>query len=340
MQMQNSRVLLPVVPGQRVPVAFGYSSRDRLDRRSQVEVIFPPNYIPMCETFKPLSLPGAGTQEPGCTVIQDSPDYVETLMYRVIIQVNLTMVVADYSFMMEVLLPPMTPDDHAFSMILRDQYGETKDAAMNIQIGDMLFGAPVTSHATCYWEMLPGCLRYCEIRKMITFVWNVGEDLGENINIKHVMIFFPDNVEHEIAPDGNGRPSNNAQLISVSFPYDVMYVDKINMIGFDVAETHWSPQPGEYEITMPLLLPEYTPGFNIWTINLCSKGGEERCQSLHDDDPPGTKPHERLTLLRFPIPGFGITDESPSRGEEEAGAFQCGFAALFFTLFLSNSWVA
>ena len=55
-------------------------------------------------------------------------------------QVNLTMVVSDYSFMMDLLLPPMTPDDHQFSMILRDQFGETKDAAMNIQIGDMVFG--------------------------------------------------------------------------------------------------------------------------------------------------------------------------------------------------------
>jgi len=303
-----------------------------------VEVIFPPNYIPMCETFKSLSLPG----EPGCTIIQDSPDYVETLMYRVIIQVNLTMVVSDYSFMMELLLPPMTPDDNQFSMILRDQFGETKDAAMNIQIGDMLFGAPISAHSSCYWEVLPGCLRYCDVRKMVTFVWNVGEDLGENILIKHVMIFFPDNVEHEIEPDDNGRPSNNAQLITVlpAGYTEKMYPDKANMFGFDIAEAFWSPVPGEYEITLPLLLPEYQPGFNVWTISLCSKGGEERCQSLRDTDPPGTKPHERLTLLRFPIPGFDILDESPSRGEEEAGAFQCGFAALFFTFFLSNSWVA
>jgi hypothetical protein len=336
MQMQNSRVILPVVPGQRVPVAFGYSSRDRLDRRSQVEVIFPPNYIPMCETFKSLSLPG----EPGCIIIQDSPDYVETLMYRVIIQVNLTMVVSDYSFMMELLLPPMTPADNQFSMILRDQFGETKDAAMNIKMKDMLFGAPITVHGSCYWEVLPGCLRFCEIRKLVTFVWNVNEPLGENVKVKHIMIFFPDNVEHEIEPDDQGKPSNNAQLIKTSFPYDVYYPDKTTMFGFDVAESHWSPKPGEYEITLPLLLPEYPPGFNVWTVAMCTKGGEDRCQSLKDTDPPGTKPHDRLTLLRFPIPGFDILDVSPPRGKVQAGAFVNGFAALFFTIFISNSWVA
>jgi hypothetical protein len=269
----------------------------------------------MCETFKSLSLPG----EPGCTVIQDSPDYVETLMYRVIIQINLTMVVSDYSFMMELLLPPMTPADNQFTMILRDQFGETKDAAMNIRIGDMLFGAPITAHGTCYWEMLPGCLRYCDARKLVTFVWKIDEPLGENVKIKHIMIFFPDNVEHEIEPDDKGRPSNNAQLIKVSFPFDKMYPDKATMFGFDVSESHWSPKPGEYEITLPLLLPEYPPGFNAWTISMCSKGGEERCQSLRDTDPPGTKPHERLTLLRFPIPGFDILDESPPRGKVQSG---------------------
>merc|ERR1719316_394725 len=345
MQMQNSRVLLPVVASdccRNVPVAFGYSSRDRLDRRSQIEVIFPPNYIPRCETFKPLSLPGVqlGTI-PSCRVIQDSPDYVETLMYRVIIQVNLTMVVSDYSFMMDLLLPPMTPDDHQFSMILRDQFGETKDAAMNIEIGDMVFGAPIQVHPSCYWEVLPGCLRYCDVRKIVTFVWNVKEKLGANILIKHIMIFFPDNVEHEIEDEeSGGRPSNDAQLIKVSFPYDKMYPDNATMFGFDVAESHWSPNPGEYEISLPLLLPEYPPGFNVWTISMCSKGGEERCQSLRDTDPPGTKPHERLTILRFPIPGFGILDESPPRGEVDALAVVHGFAALFFTFSLSNSWIA
>jgi hypothetical protein len=303
-------------------------------------VIFPPNYIPMCETFKPLSLPG----EPGCIIIQDSPDYVETLMYRVIIQVNLTMVVSDYSFMLELLLPPMTPDDNQFSMILRDQYGETKDAAMNIKMKDMLFGAPISIHPTCYWEVLPGCLRICDVRKLVTFVWNVKEPLGNNINIKHVMLFFPDNTEHEIEPDEKGRPSNNAQLITVSGPkgawHEKYYPDKPNMFGFDVLETHWSFSPGEYEITLPLLLPEFTPGFNVWTVSMCSEGGEQRCQSLKDTDPPGTKPHERLILLRFPIPGFDILDESPLRGTVAAGAFETGFAALFFTFFLSNSWVA
>merc|ERR1711907_396143 len=117
----------------------------------------------------------------------------------------------------------------------------------------------------------------------------MGEQLGENIQIKHIMIFFPDN-----AP----------------------------MYGFDVQESHWGMPPGEYEITLPLLLPEYPPGFNVWTIAMCTKGGEDRCQSLRDDDPPGTKPHDRLTLLRFPIPGFDIFDESPPRGPQEAGAFE------------------
>jgi len=251
------------------------------------------------------------------------------------------MVVSDYSFMMDLLLPPMTPDDHQFSMILRDQFGETKDAAMNIEIGDMVFGAPIQVHPSCYWEVLPGCLRYCDVRKIVTFVWNVKEKLGANILIKHIMIFFPDNVEHEIEDEeSGGRPSNDAQLIKVSFPYDKMYPDKATMFGFDVAESHWSPNPGEYEISLPLLLPEYPPGFNVWTISMCSKGGEERCQSLRDTDPPGTKPHERLTILRFPIPGFGILDESPPRGEVDALAVVHGFAALFFTFSLSNSWIA
>merc|ERR1711937_856487 len=169
---------------------------------------------------------------------------------------------------------------------------------------------------------------------MGTFVWNVKEKLGANILIKHIMIFFPDNVEHEIEDEeSGGRPSNDAQLIKVSFPYDKMYPDKATMFGFDVAESHWSPNPGEYEISLPLLLPEYPPGFNVWTISMCSKGGEERCQSLRDTDPPGTKPHERLTILRFPIPGFGILDESPPRGEVDALAVVHGFAALFFSFF-------
>lgn len=119
------------------------------------------------------------------------------------------------------------------------------------------------------------------------------------------------------------------------------------MFGFDVAEADWQPGPGEYDVTLPVTIPDFQPGFNVWTIHLCSTAGEDRCMSLHappkycpmynhdeqDCEPgEGVSPQDRSILVSFPIAGFKITDESPARGDENAFAASLGLLLIFFRI--------
>jgi hypothetical protein len=345
LQMDLSRVILPNIPGVRVPAAFGFRSRDRLTGQATLELTFPPNYIPMCETINFLSLPG----NPGCITIQDSPPYEETLMYRIRIQVNQTLVQGDYSFMMMLLVPPMTPENHEFSMVLMDQQQLVKDAAMNLNVPDMIFGASITAHPHCYFKQLEGCLRYCETKKVLTIAWNVNEPIGQKIYVRHIMVRFPDSVTHDIIMKDDGERHTNEHLVeTLGWTYTKIYPEFLDMLGFDVDESNWQPGVGEYDVTMPVTIPDFQPGFNVWTIHLCSSGGADRCMSLHappkhcpmynhdeHDCEPGedVAPHDRSILVSFPIAGFKITDESPPRGEVKAFAARLGFIFTFFSIF-------
>jgi len=277
----------------------------------------------MCETIATLSFPG----EPGCKVIQTSPPHLETLMYRMIIEVNQTLVPSDYSFMVNVVLPVMTPPDHQFSMILTDIDGVVKDAAMNMKVPKMVFGFPVTAHPHPYHEQQPGCVRYCQTRKLVTVVFNVLDLVKEDIKIKHIMLRFPDSVVHEVVvKEGAGR-ANALELVTQSFERTEIYPQLVSQFGWDVAEKDQRLQFGEYDLTLPITIPEFDPGYNVWTLHFCRFSGERRCISRADppddkfrnDDPENPestevpKTRRRRVMLAIPIKGFGLNDESPVR---------------------------
>jgi hypothetical protein len=335
LQMQLSSVVLPSIPGATVPAAFGFRCRDRLEKTATLTVRLPPNYIPDCRTISFLSIPGHNTEperEPGCIVVQDSPPHEATLMYRMFITINQTMVPADYSFMVDTTLPSMTPPDHEFSMVLTDIHHVVRDAAMNMHVPDMVFGLPLRAHRTPYWEPRPDCVRGCEAKSWVSIVWNVDEVMKDDIKIKHIMLRFPDSVVHEIVVKEGSASSggrNALALLSASFEYDKIYPELLNQFGFDVSESHWTMPMGEYDIRIPVQMPEYDSGYNVWTLHFCKYGGEaQRCISRQDpeddpnDDPekpdavpePGKKlSRRRRVILSFPVQGFGIADESPIR---------------------------
>merc|ERR1719353_476565 len=226
LHLQLSSVVLPSIPGATVPAAFGFRAKDRLEKTATLMVRLPPNYIPDCRTVSFLSIPGHKggdpTKEPGCLVIQDSPPHEETLMYRMFITINQTTVPADYSFMVDVTLPAMTPPDHEFSMVLTDIAHVVRDAAMGITVPDMVFGLPLRAHRTPYWEQRPDCIRGCEAKMWVSIVFNVDEVMKEDIKIKHVMLRFPDSVVHEIVVKEGSASSggrNALALLSASFEY-------------------------------------------------------------------------------------------------------------------------
>merc|ERR1719247_3725983 len=235
LQMQLSSVVLPSIPGATVPAAFGFRCRDRLEKTATLTVRLPPNYIPDCRTISFLSIPGH------------------------------TMVPADYSFMVDVTLPSMTPPDHEFSMVLTDIAHVVRDAAMGITVPDMVFGLPLRAHRTPYWEQRPDCIRGCEAKMWVSIVFNVDEVMKEDIKIKHIMLRFPDSVVHEIVVKEGSASSggrNALALLSASFEYDEIYPELLNQFGFDVAETHWTMPMGEYDIRIPVQMPEYDSGYN------------------------------------------------------------------------------
>jgi hypothetical protein len=330
LQMQSSSVVLPTIPGYRVPVAFGFRSRDRLEKRAVLTVHLPPNYIPMCEHFVQLSFPG----EPGCKVTQTSPPHLETLMYTMTIEVNQTLVPSDYSFMVSVVLPVMTPPDHHFSMVLTDLDNVVKDAAMGMNVPRMVFGFPVTAHPHPYHEQQPGCVRYCQTRKLVTVVFSVDDLVKEDIKIKHIMLRFPDSVVHEVVmKEGAGRASG-LEMVSQSFESTEIYPQLVSQFGWDVGEADQRLQLGEYDMSLPITIPEYDPGYNVWTLHFCRFSGERRCISRADppddkfrnDDPENPdstevpKTRRRRVMLAIPIKGFGLTDESPIRDTGQAWA--------------------
>merc|ERR1719506_1964663 len=157
-------------------------------------------------------------------------------------------------------------------MVLTDIDNVVKDAAMKMKVPKMVFGFPVTAHPHPYHEQQPGCVRYCQTRKLVTVVFVVEDIVKEDIKIKHIMLRFPDSVVHEVVVKEGSASSggrNALALLSASFEYDEIYPELLNQFGFDVAETHWTMPVGEYDIRIPVQMPEYDSGYNVWTLHFC-----------------------------------------------------------------------
>ena len=65
--------------------------------------------------------------------------------------------------------------------------------------------------------------------------------------------------------------------------YDKIYPELLNQFGFDVAETHWTMPVGEYDIRIPVQMPEYDSGYNVWTLHFCKSARQlsKRCTKLN-----------------------------------------------------------
>lgn len=90
--------------------------------------------------------------------------------------------------------------------------------------------------------------------------------------------------------------------MKTTFKYERVDEKLLDRFGFFLGEESWQLPPGEYDVTLPVIIPDYSPGFNLWTIFFCS----DVCMSLRDES----------VILAFSVAGFTVDDPSPTRGGE------------------------
>jgi hypothetical protein len=312
--MDNAMVTMPTIPNKRVPVAVGFATRERYERYAELTVTFPLNYIPECETFDPLSLPiSPQLNSPGC-IFHDDGTYMSITIY-----VNQTLTPSDYSFTMTAIVPGTTPglimpegldpapELNMFNLVLRDQYGVVRDAAMRKPAPPLIFGFEAVPASTLYWGEVPGCQISCSSRKLVEVDFMLPFEPEDDIFIEYLLLTLPSGATHRIsderkvatletsftsiiAKDTAGRPR-----------VDWKFTDKL---GFDIDGMF---KVGRNTIKVPINLPDIPSGHNIWYLSFC----KDFCGIMRNES----------VMLTFPYAGFAIGDESPGRPGGASSAF-------------------
>jgi len=244
-------------------------------------------------------------------------------------------------------MTPATSND--FSIVLHDYEDVVRDAAMSIfeqssEVPRMLFGAPIRTHDTLYWEPRPLCVRNCAPLKLVTFVFEIFEPLEDEILIRYIMVRMPGGSEHEVERKADGSISKGERELSATFKYSDYNGEKPDQFGFYLEESEWNLPVGEYDMTIPIKLEEFPPGYNVWSITMCgctkraNEDGERVMYPTLDCADPEKLVHctslaDPEVILTFPIKGFHIEDTSPIRGEDLSLGVR---AALLFVLALAT----
>jgi len=274
-----------------------------VDAGNQIYVVPPQGYLLTCSTenaLKAIRLPGS---QPQCV---DDP---------LSLTLTSTFTADEYSFAVAVDVPPETPDDNTWDIIIRDQDNNVVDAAYQI-VGQRIVNMGVES-PTLVWS-----LAEARMDSVITVGFTVSTAIEV---VKALLITFPTGflLTDQLRPT-DVRSLNRAFPLSSGNSWaDTSLEDRLKILLDDSADTTVI-QTGTYLFTFPVVVPSAIPAKNIWFLSLCS---DQDCRTYLDES----------VEVSFPLAGFRHDESAPEalrvavnpaeRARLGVGAY--GLAALF-----------
>jgi hypothetical protein len=280
-----------------------FTFRLEVDAGNQIYVVPPQGYLLTCSTenaLKAIRLPGS---QPQCV---DDP---------LSLTLTSTFTADEYSFAVAVDVPPETPDDNTWDIIIRDQDNNVVDAAYQI-VGQRIVNMGVES-PTLVWS-----LAEARMDSVITVGFTVSTAIEV---VKALLITFPTGflLTDQLRPT-DVRSLNRAFPLSSGNSWaDTSLEDRLKILLDDSADTTVI-QTGTYLFTFPVVVPSAIPAKNIWFLSLCS---DQDCRTYLDES----------VEVSFPLAGFRHDESAPEalrvavnpaeRARLGVGAY--GLAALF-----------
>jgi len=244
---------------------------------TQITVVPAPGILLTCSregALQQISLPGG------------KPDCIDFPLQLTLTQ---TLAVGTYAFAVEADLPPQTPEENTFNVIIRDKDDNVVDAAYQIQ-GQPIVDIGAGSVMLAWSRAVPG--QHSMITVGITFV-------EDTINIKAILINMPMGFFHDV------QQPTDVQSLNRDFPVKR---------GQDWADTQSAPDAikiflnddddsttipaGNYKFNFPVQMPTEIPRINLWSLSLC---GDTACKT----------PGDRGVVVSFPLDGFDLYELAP-----------------------------
>lgn len=290
-QMANTEVMYPGVASMtnaQITVKFTLD----VDAGSQIEVVPPTGYLLTCSTegaLRQISLPG---KRPDCV---DDP--LELILDK-------TLTAGEYAFALAVDLPPETPVDNTFSIIIKNQENQVVDAAFQIP-GQELVEISVESPTLSWSKAVPGQ------QTIITFGLTFTKP---TMRVLALLLNFPDKFIHDVQKPTDVQNLNKAFRVAAGQEWaDTTYTDRLRVLLDDSDPTTQIP-PGTYTFNFPAMVPCCTqadmPKNNVWYVSLCS---DQNCKQLGDQG----------IVITMPMAGFALNEVAPDAAKLSAGGAWC-----------------
>ncbi|CAD7940504.1 unnamed protein product [Amoebophrya sp. A25] len=305
-QMAEATVLYAAVPGVESEITFGFFSSVTLEGGGEILILVPQAFEVECDEgkLKPISLLVDPRNPPVCDTSGNS---------QVRLKLSATLPAARYAFSMRTMVPPTTPIENVFSLLLYDLEKEVKDAAMDMPGIQILSGIDIRFDALT-WNRADAnkksqiMVSFTVFESTTSFGARSLRDLGE------VLINFPEGFFHTIVSFSEVKVFRNGDAGGMPLVMDEEDVPRwldytqpdrlrINlMTGKDVSPSGLEGQ-GSYAFTFSVAVPAQIPPYNVWRVSLCEGSGG--CISAFDSS----------VKLSFPVPGFVHGQMSPGNGE-------------------------
>jgi len=307
-QMADTAVAYPGIGGVKANMVWRFRCQVMVQAGGWLHVKLPEGMSPQCggSDFMPIALPDSG----GCHV-QDEMNLV--------IYLNSTIVPGEYAFAFKVTPPQGTPLRNQLSLILKDNEGNVRDAAVN------MMGKPIYEKLKIGERPLQWTSSKPLRSSVITIGFEAIEPLPDIIvaplqQISEILITLPVGFQHLVSTMQDFTLVNEDMPLLGSMPdgmwLDFMQKDRLRVI-MNLNRTSWTTlKVGNYEFRFPVLVPSPLPVFNAWHLSLCSPNFPEGCSRLTD-------PAVMLTLA---YPGFALGQPSTGGVLTAAAVHRCGSA--------------
>lgn len=282
-QMAETSVTYPGIPAIEALMVFRFRTQVLIESGGWLQLSLPEGFAPVCK-LRPVALPRTAS----CRV--ENPQTVLVLL-------NSTLVPGEYSFGIVVTPPAEQPLRNEFTIILRDRFGNVRDAAVDMPGLTVQEKLKIQATPLAWTNSKP--LR----ATTITIGFEAVEPLPDLIvapiqQVSEILITLPVGCSHMVEEVYDFTVINEQMPFKEGQWLDFMQKDRLRVI-LELNRTSWTTlKPGKYEFRFQVLLPAVLPMFNVWYIGLCSPNYLEGCNRI--DDP--------AVLLTFPMPGFEFGD--------------------------------
>mmetsp|Transcript_58738 Transcript_58738/g.135456 ORF Transcript_58738/g.135456 Transcript_58738/m.135456 type:complete len:1192 (+) Transcript_58738:255-3830(+) len=289
MRQMPASVAYAAVANVTTDLVVAFESTERLQNRGRVTVMVPEDFQVLCTgvLLKELSLPGVVE----CRVFPGQ--------FTVVIRDAL--LPGEYTFAVRVVVPPTTPVDNEFSVILKNREDVVRDARAGIP------GQTVSQMGV---EVLP--LKWTTSQAGDTTRITLSVEVTADIRSRALLITPPKTVFHRVTEVGDVAVAPTASAVVGVVAEDVSY------LRLDLAS---GLTRGLWTFEFEARLPASMPSFNVWQVGFC----DTSC-TTHDDS------------LTFSVAGFQLGEASEDRVTTMAGAGASGVAMALGLGLLSALW--